>query len=94
MNRRCLLTFAVIFALDVFSIFFTIYVYEHAVHPQLSVEDTVTGSFVGGLLFSSLAMILDKVFDSLVGRLIEFENWATETQVRGALGFGDHGSRV
>ena len=83
-TRRCLLTYAVIFALDVLSIFFTIFVYEHAVHPQLSVKDTVTGSFVGGLLFSSLAMTLDKVFDNLVGKLIEFENWATETQVRDA----------
>lgn len=58
----------------------TIWVYEHAVHPLLSVEDSLTGSLVGGTIFSGLSIALDKLFKYVVGGLIEYENWGTETQ--------------
>uniref|UniRef100_A0A7S0YXI9 Anoctamin transmembrane domain-containing protein n=1 Tax=Hemiselmis tepida TaxID=464990 RepID=A0A7S0YXI9_9CRYP len=82
---RCLVTFGVIFVMDGLSILLSVFIYQHAVHPLLSVEDHQTGSTVGGVLFSLTSLVLDRVFSLLIERLIQWENWTTETQHEDAL---------
>mmetsp|Transcript_45801 Transcript_45801/g.110246 ORF Transcript_45801/g.110246 Transcript_45801/m.110246 type:complete len:687 (+) Transcript_45801:245-2305(+) len=82
---RCAVTFGVIFVMDGLSILLSIFIYQHAVHPLLSMEDHMTGSTVGGVLFSATSLLLDRVFSALIARLIEWENWTTETQHEDAL---------
>jgi len=79
-SGRCLFTFLFILALDVLSAKMSIWIYATWVHPLLKPGDEMGGSLVGGCSFALMSEVFNFFFRLFSERLIEWENWRTETE--------------